>query len=125
MPEEPTADMVNSAYMLLETMKTGTPERHKRIVREVWRAMRDARPQPTVTGMTPMQHRVQEIIAAWIDDHGKAPTYDDIARQMGTKKWNVYHVIRALERRGIVAKTKHAKSSLRLLVRPGEPVRKG
>lgn len=124
MPEEPTADMVNAAYMLIETMKTGTPERHKRIVREVWRAMRDARPQPAVTGLTPLQYRVQEIIADWIDDHGKPPRYSDIAAQLGKGKDSVYHIIRGLERRGVVAKTKHAQYSLRLLVRPGEPIRK-
>ncbi len=124
MPEEPDNNMVNAAYMLLETMKTGTPERNKRIVREVWRAMRDARPRPPLSGLTPLQHQVQEILAAWIDDHGKAPRYEDIGAQMGKSKDAIYHIIKGLEKRGVIFKKKHAHNSLRLLIRPGEQVRK-
>lgn len=124
MPEEPDANMVNAAYMLLETMKSGSPERHKRIVREVWRAMRDARPRPPLSGLTPLQHRVHEIIADWIDDHGKPPRYEDIGAQMGKSKDNIFHIIKGLEKRGILFKKKHTTNSIRLLIRPGEPIRK-
>lgn len=124
MPTKANANMIAAAYMLIETMPKGTDERHKRIVSAVWEAMSACAPRPKTTGLTLVQSRVHEIIAEFINDHGRAPEYSEIGEQIGKHKGDVCRIIQALKKRGAVDFTPHTKKSLRLLVQPGEPLKR-
>lgn len=125
MPTKATPDMIAAAYMLIETMPKGTDERHKRIVEAVWDAMASCTPRSKTLGLTLLQSRVHEIIAEFIDDHGRAPEYVEIGEQIRKDKGEVCRIVQALKRRGAVDFKPHTKRSLVLLVQPGEPLKRG
>lgn len=125
-PREMTHDMIEGTYMLIETMPQGTPERLKRIVQEIWKQAIELAPPSRTGGLTPLQRRVHEIIADYIDDHGISPSYVEIGRQINRGGPDAFRIVQALKRRGAVTVNRHTKSnrrSIRLLVRPGEPLR--
>lgn len=120
MPLEPDANMINAAFVLIETMPTGTPERHKRIVAEVWRQMAEVAPFGRTSGVTRLQARTHEIIADYINDNGRSPSYDEIGAQLGKRKSEVHAIVKSLMRREILTYTKGHHRSIRLIVQPGE-----
>lgn len=128
MPTEPTENMIQAAYMLIETMPKGTPERHRRIVAEVWRQMCEVAPPAATGGLTRRQQEVHEVIAAYIDDYKISPTYQEIADQLPIDKPAAHKIVRSLVRRG-VCRISHLRGvrSIELLFRPGEqkPTPKG
>jgi hypothetical protein len=122
LPIAPTHDMIEAAYMLIETMPKGTPERHKRIVMQVWEEMIAHAPKPKPSGLTRLQQRTHEAIADFIDEHGLAPSYEEVARQLGKTKSHTHQIIHALRRRGVITFREGHKRTIQLICRPGEPI---
>lgn len=124
MPTVATQNMINAAYMLIETMPQGTAERHKRIVAAVWETMAQFAPPPKAGGLTRLQAQTHEIIADYIADHGMSPTYREIGDQMGKGPSDICQIVHALKRRGVITLRGQSKRSIRLVVNPGEPLPK-
>lgn len=122
LPLAPTHDMIEAAYMLIETMPKGSPERHKRLVAKVWETMSEYAPPPKQSGLTRLQQRMHETIADYIEQNGIAPTYQEIGDMMGKSKSDVWQVIHALKRRGVITFRPGHKRSIQLVCRPGEPI---
>lgn len=120
LPIKPTNDMINAAYMLIETMPKGTDARHMRIVAEVYEAMAECAPLPTVTGLTPRMRTALEFICEYVDEHGRSPSFDEIGEHMGRVKSDIFHIVKGLKRRGFINYGYGARRSIRVLVRPGE-----
>lgn len=121
LPVKPTQDMLNAAFMLVETMPKGTDARHMRIAAKIWEAMVECAPEPNrKTGLTPRMLRALEIITAHIDEHGEPPRYEDIGAIMGKGKSQIHSIMKALRRRGFITYADRAKRSMRVLIRPGE-----
>lgn len=122
LPIEADHNMIEAAYMLIETMPKGTPERLKRIAAEVWRTMAEYAPPPKPGGLTRLQQRCHEAIADHINDYGQSPTYEEIGAILGKGKSQVFSVVHALRKRGVINFGDHRLRSITLLVRPGDPV---
>lgn len=123
LPVEADHNMIEAAYTLIETMKKGTPDRDRRLVATIWAAMVEVAPKPRASGLTDLQRRTHEIIAAFIQDNGMSPSYDEIGRQLGKGKSDVHDIIHAMKRRGVLTLRGGSKRSIRLIVQPGEPVK--
>lgn len=120
LPAEPTEDMITAAYTLIETMPKGSEARHKRIVAEVWRAMRDAAPPLKVGGLTKKQRQLLEAVADYIEEHGQSPSYREIMTLIDEAHLSqVYEVVKSLKRRGFIDHSPRSRRSIRILVRPG------
>lgn len=123
LPIEPDHNMIEAAYMLVETMPKGTPERHKRIVAEAWKAMAQFAPKPKQTGLTKLQQRCHEAIFDFVNDHGKAPTYSEIGALIGKDNKSAVHaIVHALKRRGVITLGENVRRSIALCINPGEPL---
>lgn len=123
LPIEPDHNMIEAAYMLIETMPQGTPERHKRIVAAVWKTMSQFAPKAKQTGLTKLQQRCHEAIFDFINDHGIAPTYEEIGALIGKKNKSAVHaIVHALKRRGVINLGENTRRSIALCINPGEPL---
>ena len=122
LPLDADHNMIEAAYMLIETMAKGTPERHKRIVAEVWKTMAQFAPRPKQTGLTKLQQRCHEAIFEFINDHGKAPTYDEIGAMLNKGKGDVFQIVHALKRRGVITLGENVRRSIAIVINPGEPL---
>lgn len=120
MPTEPHPNMVNAAYMLLESMPLGSPERHKKAVAEIWRTMAAVAPKARAGGLTPRMRQALEVIAEHIAEHGQPPTYAEIGRGIGRHKSDVGLIVRSLRARGFITFKDRARNSIRILIQPGE-----
>lgn len=115
-------NMIEAAYMLIETMPKGTPERHKRLVSEIWQTMATFAPPPRQSGLTRLQQRCHEAIFDFINDHGIAPTYTEIGAMMNQSKGGVHQIVHALKKRGVIDFREGRRRSITLTVKPGEPI---
>lgn len=120
MPVVADHNMVEAAYMLLETEKLGTPERHKSLVMKIWATMAEYAPVPKQGRLTMLQRRAYETIADYIDEHGISPSYREIGEQLGTNKPHVHQIVHALRKRGFITLREGKRRSIGLVVRPGE-----
>ena len=118
----PTPDMVEAAYPLLEARPHNTPDRARRLVREIYAAMWEVAPKAAATGLTRRQKDVQRVIAEYIAEHKNAPTYQDIADALGMGgRDEAWYVCKALIRKGVIARpVRGSRRGLLLLVQPGE-----
>lgn len=123
LPQEPTDNMINAAFMLIDTMKKGTEARDKAIVRAVYRAMWDVASISRTHGLTARQHQVHEIIADYITEHRISPLLDEIGAQLGIPKPNVWMHCHALRKKGVLIMSGTPRG-IRLLVWPGEDIGK-
>lgn len=123
MPLVADHNMIEAAYMLIETMPQGTPDRAKRIVAKVWETMAEYAPRAKQTGLSKLQQRCHEAIFDFINDHGMAPTYEEIGALIGRpSKSAVHHLVHALKRRGVLTLGEGVKRSISLSINPGEPL---
>lgn len=120
MPINPTLNMINAAYMLIETMSKGTEARHKRIVVEVWKTMCEFAPSSEPPKMTARQETVLKAIVALMEETGKAPTYEEIGNRVGRTKNDIHYILKAMKRRGILTYREGHRRTLRLLALPSE-----
>lgn len=121
MPTTADHNMIEAAYMLIETMPKGTPERHKKIVAEVWDIMCQFAPTAKTGGLTPRMRQGLETICDYIDENGTPPTYLQIAKLMNRQKSDIHGLVHALRRRGFIDFKDRKFRSIRILIRPGEP----
>ena len=122
LPTEADHNMIEAAYMLLETMPKGSEERHRRIAAEIWRTMVQFSPSPKRSGLTRYQQRVHETLAEMINENGEAPTYEELGRVLGRGKPAVCQVLKAMRSRGVLTFSDHRSRSLRILIQPGEQI---
>lgn len=122
MPTHADSNMINSAFMLLESMKGGTEQRNKKIVAAIWETMAAVSPPPRQSGLTRVQQRAHETIADYIAEHGQSPTYEEIGQQMGKNKSDIHRIVHFLKNRGVISVKGQAKRSIVMLVQPGEPI---
>lgn len=122
LPEQPTGDMVEVAYPLLDARPHNTPDRARRLVRQIYAAMWAVAPKPPPTGLTRRQIEVQEFIAGYISEHKTAPTYHEIAMKLGmNSRDEAWRVCKALIRKGVIARpVVGSPRGILLLVQPGE-----
>lgn len=120
MPISPTTNMINAAYMLIETMSKGTEARHKRIVAEVWKTMAEFAPSAEPPPMTPRQVHVHRAIHELITETGKSPTYEEIGRRVGRTKNDIHYILKSMRRRGILTYREGHRRSIQLLALPSE-----
>lgn len=121
MPTTATAEMIEPALILLETMPRGTPDRDKKLIAAIWRTMCEGVKPAINGGLTRLQLSVHEIIADYIDEHGISPTYQEIADMIGRRKKDVFEIVYALKRRGVVRIDQTTgMRQIRLLFRPNE-----
>lgn len=120
MPTTPDNNMISAAYMLIETMPKGTEARHKKIVAEVWRTMAEFAPGAKSSGLTERMRICHEIIADYINENGRAPSYDEIGAQMGKQRHDVLQIVHSLRRRGFITFRDGFRRSIRVLIQPGE-----
>lgn len=118
MPVKATPDMISAAYMLLETMPGGTPDRQKKIVAKVWETMAAFAPTQRPSGLTHRMAICLELITEYIAENGRSPTYEEIGNQMGKKRHDIAYIVHALARRGFLAVTPRSRRSIRLLPAP-------
>lgn len=123
MPAEPTWNQIEAAIPFL-SRPADTPDRQRRVVRELYRAMWELSPEQEPSKLPGHQAEVHMFVAHYMAENNKAPTYREIAAAMGVKtRQEAYQCIVAMERRGILVRTKIAgHRSIRLLVMPGDPV---
>jgi repressor LexA len=60
-----------------------------------------------VSGLTSKQIQVLAFVQAWMQRTGRAPSYREIAAHLGVTVRAAYQHVQALERKGIVARTRH------------------
>lgn len=118
MPTTATPDMISAAYALLETMPLNTPDRQKKAVFKIWQAMAAASPPPPQTGLLLRQRQAFEVISDFILEHGRSPTYDEIAAQMNMHKSQVHYIVKALKRRGYIHYREGGRRSIRIIEPP-------
>lgn len=120
-PTAATNDMIQAAYTLLETMKSGTPERSMRMVAEIYAVMVEHAPAAAKSsGLTKLQSITHEAIYHLIAELGMPPSYFEIGARIGRTKAQTHQIVHALRRRGILTFRDSHKRTLRLLVNPGE-----
>ena len=120
-PIEPTDQMIEAAYPLLESMTGGTPRRDKAIIRAIWTEMLEACPKPLIQGLTANQTKVHQFIEAYIAEHQLSPTYQEIADgcSFGGKD-EAFRVVEALINKGIIKRREKGQPrSLVVLVPTG------
>lgn len=122
--QEPTDQMVEAAYPLLDTMPSDTPDRRRRLVRAIFREMWANAEAPKETGLPDRQAAVQLFIATFIKLHGKSPTLQEIANGCGLcDRQHAFLLVAALRRKGIVERPeRHQARGIRLAVYPGQPI---
>ncbi len=64
--------------------------------------------------LTPKQLGIVEFVVAYRDEHGLAPTLEEIARHLGVTKITVYEHVVQLCKKGALRKTPHQSRSLRV-----------
>lgn len=122
MPTTATTDMISAAYMLLETLPLDTPERQRRAIMKIWKTMADAAPLPDPIRAPRRQQQVYEVIADFINDNGRVPTYDEIGALVKMHKSQVHACVKSLRKRGYLTYREGHTKSIKLL---GAPERKG
>ena len=121
MPTIADGNMINAAYMLIETMPKGTPDRHRKIVAAVWEAMCEVSPATNIGGLTKRMRQGLEVITEYIDENGISPTYSEIqALTGGRHKSDIKHIVHSLRRRGFITFEDRKQRSIRIIRRPGE-----
>lgn len=120
LPEEATREMIEGTYMLISTMKQGTPARDREIVREIWRQAVKLAPPPRQGGaLTGRMKRCFEVLCEYIDEHdGISPTYKEMAVALGMNQGDVHDIIGQLEKRGLVERFYNYPRGIRVLRRP-------
>lgn len=123
-PVDPTENMVEAAYPLLNSMPQTSPERCKRVIRAIYGAMIDQAPPRPSTGLLRREAKVQEFIHQYIETEKQSPTFDEISKGTGLySRSDAFAVVQSLIRKGVVQKNiKRKHRSLDLIVRPGEQI---
>lgn len=71
---------------------------------------------PRTYGLTTRAVELRAVIRAWISEHGCAPTYDQMAAELGiTSKGCVSRLLDQLEQRGIIRRAYHRRQSVELI----------
>jgi repressor LexA len=65
--------------------------------------------------LTPKQLRVYEFIKTFRDEHGYAPTLEEISEKFGVSKITVLQHLRALEKRGAIRRSRYQARSIEIL----------
>lgn len=72
------------------------------------------RPSVRRSALTPKRLRVLTFIRDYTNEHGYAPTMQELADEFGVSKVTVFEHIDALEREGYLTRSRHKARSLRL-----------
>lgn len=74
---------------------------------------------PRIGGLTAHQKRVLEYLAAYIAEHGIAPSYDEIRDYLGiVSKSSVHRVIHELEERGAIQRLPNRSRAITIIATP-------
>jgi len=64
--------------------------------------------------LTPKQLRIVEFIREYDREHGFSPTLDEMAAELGVSKVTIFEHLKALERKGAIARVYHKSRSVEL-----------
>ena len=71
-----------------------------------------------MVNLTPKQLRLLEFIRQFRDDHGYAPTLDEIAHAFGVTKITTLQHLRAMEKRGAIRRGRYQARSIEIVETP-------
>src|SRR5258706_10491853 len=64
---------------------------------------------------TPKQLQILKLIHAFQDEHGYAPTYAELAKQLGVSTITVFEHLEALERKNAIRRRRHEARSVEII----------
>lgn len=137
-PVEPTDNMIEAAYPLLNARRHDTPARARQLCREIWLAMIDQQPRLRSPGLTGLQRKVHEFIAHHQAETGETPSYSVIAKHTGHYRTadgrrrkdggrpSICRIVEQLEKKGVLSRhhSPRQTSVITLHILPGEPLPK-
>lgn len=73
--------------------------------------------------MTPSQHQLLSFIKFYIDEHGYAPSFEEIAGALGhTSKSHIHKKLKALEEQGFIRRLRYRARAIEVVENPVMPL---
>lgn len=75
--------------------------------------------RPTIGGLTKLQRDLLMFLLAYTEDHGHAPSYDEMKAALGLRsKSGVHRLVRALEERGAIKRIPDRARAIEVIAVP-------
>lgn len=116
-PREADRNQIEAGLQLLRGRPLNNERRLRQAVAEIYAAMVEVAPPEKVSGLLKRQKILLEIIKETIDETGQAPTCEEAAKQMGIDKSNIARMLKQLEHRGFIKRTRYKHRGIELVKR--------
>ena len=116
-PPKATANQIEVGVKLLRDRPIGNERRLRQAVAEIYEAMVEIANPPEYGGLLSKQKIMLELLIDYVDNHGQAPTLEQLGRWMGMHKTNARRMLRNMEKRGYVKLTPYSHRGIEVLKR--------